>query len=173
MNALQSGLPGPTHAPGEDPEMLRRVVEQGKRFYDKGTSYAQWWEAMIRENGTFVRPYLREAWAHITGGSPPDPEPIKPSLPPGDWGIRIQPALRRFDWKTFAAGAVCSLVACLATCIFLGLATSILSTRQNRFTLIHATGNRVYKMDTHTGQTWLLDQDQEWPLRTSPQHYPN
>ena len=153
--------------PGIDLGTLKRVIEEGKQCYTEGMSYARWYDEMIMENGTYSRPYLREAWKHIKHGTCPDPQPLASASRLVDGGrFRNFIAAQEPDQKAFLLGAVCGIALCLVLCILFGLALGIGSSRQSRFILVHGEGVWVYKMDTRTGQTWLLNRNTASPVES-------
>jgi hypothetical protein len=73
--------------------------------------------------------------------------------------------MKNTNWKTFAVGLVCGLI--LGFGAFLLFGQNIIG--PGRFVLMNASsGNHsgiVFKMDTRTGQTWLLDGLSEIPVQ--------
>ena len=132
-----------------DSETLKRVIEQGKWCYGGGTSFARWYDKMILDNGTYVRPYLREAWKHMRGGTLPDPQAL--SAAP-----RVGKFMKGVNWKQFGAGLSSGLVLGFGMFWLFRTGPGVEVSRQGRFMLIHEGNTRTLKMDTRTGETWYV-----------------
>jgi hypothetical protein len=155
--------------PAIDLKTLKRVIEQGKHCYAEDISFPRWYEKMIMENGTCVRPHLRDAWKHITQGSFPDEEPVAGARLGKEGRIRQLIARQDPKRKAFALGAACAFVLGAVTFILVGSVLGIGSSRQSRFILVRGGGNSVYKMDTRTGQIWCVQVDRAYPVNSPAQ----
>jgi hypothetical protein len=70
-----------------------------------------------------------------------------------DCGLRLPNIMKDINWRTVTVGLVCGVILGFGLSILLG--QPFVATHA-RFTLVHMNNSAAFRMDTVTGETWLV-----------------